>query len=246
MGKGLKAVIFDFNGVIINDEALHQEFLEKVLMEETIHLKPGEYRQVCLGRSDRACFADLLTSRERPFTDADLDLFVQRKSRYYQDAIATLTPLPIYAGVEDIVFRLRSLQLPLAIVSGAVRREIETVLDRSGLATHFSKIVAGDDITTSKPDPTGLLMAMKQLNAAFPTLALEPFNCLVIEDTPAGIEAAKRAGMTVVGVANTYPYHMIQRQANWTVDYLNELELDRIKYCFEKQSEAALSASAVE
>ena len=246
MSKGLKAVIFDFNGVIINDEALHQELLEKVLIEENIRPRPSEYREVCLGRSDRACFADLLTSRGRAFTDADLDLLVQRKSRYYQDAIATVVPLPIYSGVEDIIFRFRSLQLPLAIVSGAVRNEIQSVLDRAGLATHFSKIVAGDDITVSKPDPTGFLMAMEQLNASFPTLALEPSNCLVLEDTPAGIEAAKRAGMTVVGVANTYPYHMIQRQANWTVDYLTELELDRIKYFFEKQSEAALSASAVD
>ena len=246
MSKGLKAVIFDFNGVIINDEPLHQELLEKVLIEENIRPRPGEYREMCLGRSDRAAFADLLTSRGRAFTDADLDLLVQRKSKYYQDAIATLTPLPIYPGVEDIIFRFRSLQIPLAIVSGAVRREIKTVLDRAGLTTHFSKIVAGDDTPTSKPDPTGLLMAVEQLNKSFPTLELEPANCLVIEDSPAGIDAAKRAGMTVVGVANTYPYHMIQRQANWTVDYLTELELDRIKYIFEKQTEAALSASAIE
>lgn len=246
MSKGLKAVIFDFNGVIINDEALHQELLEKVLVEENIRPRPEEYREMCLGKSDRACFAAILTSRGRSFTDADLDMLTRRKSKYYQDAIATLTPLPIYAGVEDIIFRFRSLQLPLAIVSGAVHQEIDMVLERTGLLTHFSTIIAGDDITTSKPDPTGLLNAVEDLNKTFPTLALEPANCLVLEDTPAGIEAAKRAGMSVVGIANTYPYHMIQRQANWTVDYLIELELDRIKLFFETQSEAALSASAVD
>ncbi|MEM9213123.1 MAG: HAD family phosphatase [Cyanobacteria bacterium P01_F01_bin.150] len=246
MGKGLKAVIFNFNGVIINDEALHQALLEKVLLEENIQLRFGEYREVGLGKSDRACFDNFLTSRGRAFTDATLDLLVQRKSQYYQNEITTLTPLPIYSGVEDIIFRFRALQLPLAIVSEAGRREIQIVLDRSGLATHFSVIVDGEDIPLNKPDPTGLLMAMEQLNRSFPTLGLEPSNCLVIEDTPAGIEAAKRAGMTVVGVANTYPYHMIQRQANWAVDYLNELELDRIQYCFEEESEAALSASAIE
>ena len=246
MGKGLKAVIFDFNGVIINDETLHQELLEKVLIEENIRPRPGEYRDVCLGKSDRACFSEILSNRGRAFTDADLDMLVQRKSKYYQDAIATLTPLPIYSGVEDIIFRFRSLQLPLAIVSGAVHDEIQKVLGRAGLTTHFSTIIAGDDISTSKPDPTGLLMAVEQLNQSFPTLDLAPSNCLVIEDTPAGIESAKRAGMSVVGVANTYPYHMIQRQANWAVDYLIELELDRLKYFFENQSEAALSASAVD
>ena len=92
MSKGLKAVIFDFNGVIINDEVLHQEFLEKVLIEENIRPRPGEYKEVCLGRSDRACFADILTNRGRVLTDADLDMLVRRKSKYYQDAIATLAP----------------------------------------------------------------------------------------------------------------------------------------------------------
>ena len=217
-----------------------------VLIEENIRPRPGEYREVCLGRSDRACLRDLLTSRGRALTEEGLDLLVQRKSKYYQEAIATLKPLPIYVGVEDIIFRLKSFQLPLAVVSGAVREEIEAVLERTGLATHFSTIVAGDDIPTSKPDPAGLLLAVERLNQQFPTLEIEPVNCLVIEDSPAGIEAAKHAGMSVVGVANTYPYHMIQRQANWTVDRLTELELDRIKHFFESYSEAELSASAID
>ena len=62
-----------------------------------------------------------------------------------------------------------------------------------------------------------------------PSLNLKPAQCLAIEDTPAGITAAKQAGMQVVGIANTYPLHMLQRQADWTVDYLNEIELDRVK-----------------
>ena len=246
MSNGLKAVIFDFNGVIINDEPLHQKLLEELLIEENIRPKPGEYRELCLGRSDRICLQDLLSRRGRAVSDDYLDALVKRKSRAYQEALATIKPLPIYSGVEDIVFRLKASQLPLAIVSGAVRQEIQTVLDRSGLSSHFSVIVAGDDITTSKPDPTGLLLAVQQLQQKHPTLQLDPSNCLVLEDTPAGIEAAKRAGMSVAGVANTYPYHMIQRQANWAVDYLNELELDRVKHFFERHSEASLSASAID
>lgn len=246
MDNKLKAVIFDFNGVIINDEPLHQKLLEKILIEENVRPEAGEYRALCVGRSDRACLFDILSRRGRALTDAYLDGLIQRKSQVYLAEIATLDPLPTYPGLEDIIFQFRAAQIPLAVVSGAKRQEIETVLDRSNLATNFDLIVSSDDIKTSKPDPTGLLVAVEQLQQQYPDSDLAPANCLVIEDSPAGIEAAKRAGMSVVGVANTYPYHMIQRQANWTVDYLHELELDRIKRFFEQRTEAFLSASAVD
>ncbi|MEB3229976.1 MAG: HAD family phosphatase [Leptolyngbyaceae bacterium] len=246
MDNKLKAVIFDFNGVIINDEPLHQKLLEQILIEENVRPDPGEYRDCCVGRSDRACLFDILSSRGRALTDAYIDGLIQRKSQAYLEEIATLTPLPIYPGLEDIIFQFRASQIPLAIVSGARRQEIEIVLNRSNLAANFALIVSSDEVKTSKPDSTGLLVALEQLQQQYPNLELTPANCLVIEDSPAGIEAAKGAGMSVVGVANTYPYHMIQRQANWTVDYLHELELDRIKRFFEQRTEAFLSASAVD
>ena len=84
----------------------------------------------------------------------------------------------------------------------------------------------------SKPKPDGYLLALNLLSQQNPSLLLQPSDCLVIEDTPAGIEAAKRAQMQVVGIANTYPLHMLQRQSNWTIDYLSELELDRVEKVF--------------
>ena len=66
-------------------------------------------------------------------------------------------------------------------------------------------------------------------------MQIKPDNCLVIEDTPAGIQAAKNAEMQVVGIANTYPFHMLQRQANWTIDCLTELEIERIQKVFSGQ-----------
>jgi beta-phosphoglucomutase len=127
---------------------------------------------------------------------------------------------------------LRSAHIKMAVVSGAVRSEIDLVLDRAQLAQHFSVIVSADDITYSKPDPEGYLLAVKRLNQQFPDLSLQPHECLAIEDTFPGLQAAKQAGMQVVGVANTYPFHMMQRRSNWTVDFLSELELDRIKDVF--------------
>lgn len=228
----LKAVLFDFNGVIINDEPLHQRLIDQILIEENLRPKPEEYWQFCVGRSDRACLTDILTHRGRVVTDKYLNDLIARKSRAYQRQLELIEKLPIYPGLADLIFQLRSAQLIMAVVSGAVRAEIELVLDRAQLAPYFSAIVAGDEIKASKPDPDGYLLAVDHLNAQFPALNLKPENCLAIEDTPAGIQAAKRAGMQVVGVANTYPFHMMQRQANWTVDYLSDLELDRVRDIF--------------
>lgn len=229
----LKAVLFDFNGVIINDEPLHQKLLETILLEENIRPNPTEFRDVCIGRSDRACLTELLSRRGRVVNDAYLDNLIQRKSTLYLQELSTLHPLPIYPGVADALYKLKAAHLPVGIVSGALRQEIDVVLERSKMADDFSVIVAGDDITVSKPEPDGYLLAVNRLNESNPTLELKPSNCLVLEDTPAGIKAAKRAGMSVVGVANSYPFHMMQRQANWAVDYLTELEIERVQRVFE-------------
>ncbi|NJL35949.1 MAG: HAD family phosphatase [Leptolyngbyaceae cyanobacterium RM2_2_4] len=230
----LKAVLFDFNGIIINDEPLHQKLIDELLIQENLRPKPGEFWQVCLGKSDRVCLRDLLQQRGRIVTEDYLDQLIVRKSRLYQQQLEAIEKLPIYPGLADLIFQLRSAQIKMAIVSGALRSEVELVLNRADLTHAFSLIVTGDDITTSKPDPTGYLLAVERLNQQYPTLKLEPGECLAVEDTFPGIEAAKRAGMQVVGVANTYPFHMMQRQANWAVDYLSELELDRVRQVFER------------
>ncbi|MBW4657063.1 MAG: HAD family phosphatase [Drouetiella hepatica Uher 2000/2452] len=225
----LKAVLFDFNGVIINDEPLHQKLIEQIMLEENLRPKAGEFRQLCLGRSDRACLKDLLASRGRVVTEDYITGLIVRKSRSYQQQLAEIDKLPIYPGLADLIFQIRAAQMPMAIVSGAVRSEIDLVLNRVDLAQYFPVVVSGDDIQGSKPDPEGYLLGVDRLNEYYPELRLKPQECLAIEDTPAGIQAAKQAGMQVVGVANSYPFHMMQRQSNWAVDYLSELEFDRIR-----------------
>ena len=232
----LKAVLFDFNGVIINDEPLHEKLLEQLLIEENLRPKPGEFRQLSLGRSDRVAIAELFNSRGRVLTTPQLDVLVARKARAYHQQLAQFEKLPIYPGLADFIFNLRATQCKLAVVSGAVRSEIEFVLTQCQLRSYFSVIVAGDDITTSKPQPDGYLLAVDQLNQTFPDLHLQPAECLAIEDTFAGIQAAKAAGIPVIGVANTYPFHMLQRRANWTVDFLSDLELDRIQQVYSRNA----------
>ncbi|MBW4635159.1 MAG: HAD family phosphatase [Iphinoe sp. HA4291-MV1] len=231
----LKAVLFDFNGVIINDESIHERLTEQLLLEENLMLQPDEYRKVCLGRSDRTCLQDLLTSRGRVVNDTYLTQLLNRKAQGYILELEKIEELPLYPGLDELIFQVCSRNLKLGIVSGAIRKEIELVLERAKLAEHFKVIVAGDDVTTSKPEPHGYLLAVERLNQKYPDLNLQPQQCLAIEDTPAGIQAAKQAGMQVAGVANTYPFHMLQRCCNWTVDYLTDLELERVQEVYSQK-----------
>lgn len=225
----LKAVLFDFNGVIINDESIHQQLIEEILLQENLRPSADDYREYCLGKSDRACLMDLLKSRGRFVSDSTLNGMIARKAELYRQKLEEFSKLPIYPGLEDLIFKIRLAELPMGVVSGALRSEVELVLTRVELLPYFSVIVAGDDIKVSKPEPDGYLLAVERLNQKYPELKASSNDCLAIEDTFAGIEAAKRAGMQVVGVANTYPFHIIQRQANWAVDYLNDLELERVQ-----------------
>ncbi|AFZ56197.1 HAD family phosphatase [Anabaena cylindrica FACHB-243] len=235
----LKAVLFDFNGVIIKDEPIHLQLIDEILIQENIQPQRVNERQASLGRSDacgkqsyRDYFQDLLKNRGRVITEEYLSDLLNRKAQAYVLELEKLEKLPLYAGVDDLIFQARSHNIKLGLVSDSLLQEIQLVLERAKLTEYFQIIVTGDDIATSKPQPEGYLLAVEKLNQAYPDLNLQPQECLAIEDTPAGIQAAKRAQMQVVGVANTYPFHMLQRQANWTVDYLTDLELDRVQEVF--------------
>jgi beta-phosphoglucomutase len=225
----LKAVLFDFNGVIINDESIRERIVDRLMLEENLQLKRGEFREVCLGKSDRTCTVELLRRRGRFLTEAYLDRLLIRKAQAYKAQIDTLENLPIYPGLVEFIAKIRSTGLKIAVVSGTMRSDIEFVLDRAGLAANFELIVAGDDLMASKPEPDGYFLAVERLNQQYPDLNLQPRDCLAVEDSFPGIEAAKKAGIQVVGMTHTYPFHMIQRQANWTVDYFADLELDRVQ-----------------
>ncbi|WP_026793507.1 MULTISPECIES: HAD family hydrolase [Planktothrix] len=229
---GLKAVLFDFNGIIINDESIHERLIAELLLTENLRSQPEEIRKFSLGRSDRACLTDLLTYRGRAVTNAYLDQLIQRKSISYRNYLEQLAQLPLYPGLEKLLQQLQAADLKLAIVTGALRAEVELVLTRSGLKDYFPIIVAGDEITLSKPEPQGYLFGLQRLNQAYPHLNLQPSESLAVEDTCVGIMAARRAGMQVIGVAHTYPLHILQRWANWAVDRFSDLELERMQKNF--------------
>ncbi|NES68907.1 MAG: HAD family phosphatase, partial [Okeania sp. SIO2D1] len=172
--------------------------------------------------------------RSRYINEGYLDQLIKRKAIAYQQQLESLEELPIYSDTIDFISQVAKANLKMAVVSGALRSEIELVLNKANLGDFFQTIIAGDDVEASKPKPDAYLFAVNILNQQYTDINLQPSECLVIEDTFAGIEAAKLAGMPVVGVAHTYPFHMLQRLANWCVDYLSDLELDRIQKIYQE------------
>ena len=228
----LKAVLFNFNGVIIKDGSIHIQLIDEILIQENLQPQRVKEREDFLGISHRAYLQNLLKNRGRVVTEAYMAQLLTRKAQAYVLELEKLEKLPLYSGIEDVIFQIRSRHLKMALVSDALSLEIEMVLTSAKLAEYFPVIVSGDDISSDKPNPEGYLLAVERLNQIYPELNLEPDECLVIENTRTGIQAAKRAQMQVVGVANTYPFQMLHRQANWTIDYLIDLDLQRVQEVF--------------
>lgn len=101
----LRAVLLDFNGIIINDEPLHQQLIQDLLLEENLRPSLEDYNQLCLGRSDRACITDLWQRQGRVVTEANLNKLLDRKAARYTEVLSGLEKLPLYPGLEDVIFK---------------------------------------------------------------------------------------------------------------------------------------------
>jgi beta-phosphoglucomutase len=197
----IRAVIFDFNGVLVDDESVHCALFREVLATEGVEIDERLYHERYLGFDDRECFETALADAGRPFDRAKIDAMIARKAvRYFEVAEAGLRFFPRAAeSVSSLAARW-----PLAINSGALRPEIEFALRKMGVRDHVRAIVSAEDASKGKPDPMGYLLALESLRKEPGMADLPPGACLVIEDSLAGIVSAKGAGMLALGVAQTY------------------------------------------
>jgi beta-phosphoglucomutase len=217
------AVLFDFDGVIVNSEPLHFRAFRQVLAEERIDLTEQEYYQDLIGFDDRGALRHLFEKRGLPLEPKTLLRLMARKSRAMMEQIYR-EPYQALSGVEALVRGLWR-TYPLGICSGSVREEIEVMLEGVSLRDCFSTIVAAEDVTAGKPDPQGYLLCAKQLGERIKK-SLRPQDCLVIEDAPTVIRSVKSAGFRTLGVASTYFPDKL-RDADWVVRTLDPDEVLR-------------------
>jgi beta-phosphoglucomutase len=196
----MRALIFDFDGVIADTEPLHFEGLRRTLSDIGITLTESDYYANYLGFDDRGCILEALRVNGRPASPAFVHDLMAKKAEAY---LASITDhLVIFPGVTRFVEEAAA-AYPLAIASGALRPEIELILERAGIRKAFSHITSAEDVRRGKPDPEPFLHALAGLNHMHGS-AVPPAACLVIEDSLPGIRAAKSAGMKVLAVANTH------------------------------------------
>ena len=200
----IRAMIFDFNGVIADDETPHLRCFQQALAEHGLSLTKDDYYGTYLGMDERTCTTALLTTRDGTCDRNLLQTMMDRKATLFREYTAIHKPA-LFPGVIEFVKRAGT-QYRLAIATGGRREQIDHALRDTAIERDFKVIVSADDVATGKPDPAIYHATLKRLNATDPrppllTAAL----CVVIEDSRAGIRSAKAAGMRVLALATTYP-----------------------------------------
>lgn len=196
----IRAIIFDLDGTLANTEPLHYDAFARILRGEGIGLDRNDYFRRLIGFDDHDCFATVLRDNGRPVTEAGLGELTSRKAAIYQEMIAGRDVT--FPGAAEFVRRCAE-RFPLGVATGTLRVEAETILARAKLRELFVDIVAAEDVEHGKPAPECFEKAIGRLGFLLRLRPpLEPAQCLVIEDTPAGIEAAHRAGMRVLALCH--------------------------------------------
>src|SRR5712691_2626146 len=207
----VRAIIFDFNGTLSDDEPILCEIFSRLFAEHGKPLSAQEYFDELAGLSDPEIVRTWL-GRGHPDVDAVIDERVER----YRAAVAGGST--VHEHVREAV-RYAAERVPLAICSGAARAEIEPVVAAAGLAECFQAIVSSDDVVHGKPDPEGYVQTLRLLG--------EPQSALVFEDTEAGIASAKGAGLRVIAKRGTLEPERL-RAADELVD---RIDVELIERC---------------
>jgi beta-phosphoglucomutase len=213
------ATLFDFNGVLVDDEAVHLAAFRDALAPLGITLTDEAYVERYLGFDDRGAFQALLRDNGQPADDAVIERLIEAKRPLYLGRART--ELPTFAGAAEAI-RRRAAHGPIVIVSGALRDEIVLGLEVLGVSELVAHIVSADDTRAGKPDPEGYLLGLDFLTQAIG--AARARKALVIEDSLAGIDAARAARLACAAVAHSYPRaELVARGADLVVDRIDEL-----------------------
>jgi len=226
----LRAIIFDFDGVIVDSEHLIFKLTQQMAAQEGWTVSEDEYFRDYLALDDRGIIEHLYQSHGRPVNSQRRDQLIEWKFRAYQEIIRNgLPPMP---GAIEFVKKAAA-GYPLAIASGSLRVEIEHLLGKLGLRESFSVLATADDCARSKPDPEVYLRALERL-AQLPVLRSQPLRaaeCLAIEDAPLGVLAAQKAGMKCLALAHSRPIQEL-RHAEWVFHEFDEVDLKKIQTGF--------------
>jgi len=197
----IRAVVFDFDGVIADSEPLHFAAFRDVLEQEGIAFSEPQYYASYLGYDDVGVFRAVAGDRQVNWSAEAIAALVERKAARLEAIEHKQSTL--FPGAMAAIERLAAV-FPLAIASGALKAEILRVLNRAELTKYFQAIVAAEDSPASKPAPDPYLRAVTLLSAVMGE-PLAGAECVAIEDSRWGLESARAAGLHTIGITHSYP-----------------------------------------
>jgi len=215
-----ESVIFDFDGVIADTEPLHYKAFQEILAPLGLEFTWEKYCNTYMGFDDRDAFREAFNAGARPLPAEELDHLIQVKAGLFQKIVCG--GVTAYPGVIELIEQLHTAKTPIALCSGALRSDIEPILEQLSICSRFSCMVTAEDVPHSKPDPASYRLAFQMLKERYPEASLSANRCCAIEDTPAGIASAKGAGLQVIAVLNSYPADKLL-QADLVIRSLEEL-----------------------
>jgi beta-phosphoglucomutase len=220
----LKAVIFDFDGVVSDSEPVHYKSYVHALKPYGIELTKDQYYARYVGYTDEEGFEVMAEDFPEQLKGVSCEQLVNVKAVRFKELVRS--EHHIFDGVESLVRMLLDNGIRVAICSGAKREEIEIMLEGSNIADAFEFIVASEDVVKGKPDPEPYLLALSKLNLNGDNISAG--QCVVIEDSHWGLEAANAAGMNTVGVTNTYGHEGLS-MADCIVESLADLNIEDLR-----------------
>ena len=219
-----QAFFFDFDGVVVDSERQHMYATLEALKDQPEMLFTEKfYFEELLGFDDVGLFQYLWEKNKTPLPDNELKALMLRKNQILMQRLAS--DAIFFPGVIDFIHSFKTKQIPIAVVSGARRKEILACIEKGKLQPYFEFVVAADDVQFSKPNPESYTKGFTQMRDKIPNLDLK--NCWVIEDSPTGIESAKGAGMNVIGITNSLSREHLT-QANHIVSHYTEIQVTKL------------------
>ena len=213
----IKAIVFDFDGVLADSEMLHLRVYRELLGPSGVNITTEQYCERYLGSDDEGVFAQVASDYGLLLGDEEIEMLIAEKAERFEALISSTDVL--YPTAAACVRRLAA-AWPLGIASGARRSEIQLMLRGAALADAFKFIVAAGETDNGKPAPDPYLRAAELHGAA-------PGDCVAIEDSHAGLESARTAGLRTIGIATTYPRHTLTADA--VIDSLDEVTPDFVR-----------------
>lgn len=217
----VKAVIFDFDGVITDSEILHFRAFNESLAPHDFQIEKSDYYLKYLGLTDKDCYKTLIKEGLLHLPEDKVPDLMAQKERIYSRL--TESDGHIIEGVLPFLALLNHHGIFKAICSGALESEIRHTLTQARLEDEFLFVVAADHVSIGKPDPEGYCLALSQLQELDPLVTAG--QCIVIEDSHWGLEAARGAGMKTIAVTNSYPAEQLS-MADKIVASLDQITAD--------------------